>query len=43
MPETSIFLGLLDSGAFGLHIEGGVFMWPILAMALIGLAVIIER
>jgi len=43
MPETSIFSGLLDSGAFGLLIEGGVFMWPILAMALIGLAVIIER
>ncbi len=42
-PETSILSGLLDSGAFGLLIEGGVFMWPILAMALVGLAVIIER
>ena len=42
-PETSIFSDFLESGAFGLLIEGGLFMWPILVMALIGLAVIIER
>ena len=42
-PETSTLSGLFDSGAFGLLIEGGLFMWPILAMALVGLAVIIER
>ncbi len=32
-----------DTGAMGLLIEGGPFMWPILLMALVGLAVIIER
>lgn len=34
---------LLQSGASGLLLEGGIFMWPILAMLVITLAVIIER
>jgi biopolymer transport protein ExbB len=32
-----------DSGALGYLIQGGIFMWPILVMAVIALAVIIER
>ncbi len=40
---SSAIAGFFDSGALGLLLEGGVFMWPILLMALIGLAVIIER
>ncbi len=32
-----------DSGALKILIEGGVFMWPILALMVLGLAVIIER
>ena len=31
------------SGALGLLLEGGFFMWPILLLALVGLAVISER
>jgi len=34
---------ILDSGAIGLLLEGGLFMWPILIMAIVALAVIIER
>ena len=34
---------LLHSGAMGLMIEGGIFMWPILLMGIIAFAVIIER
>jgi biopolymer transport protein ExbB len=33
----------LHSGASGLLLEGGIFMWPILAMLVVALAVIIER
>ena len=40
---SSAIAGVFDFGALGLLLEGGVFMWPILLMALIGLAVIIER
>lgn len=35
--------GFFDSGALNLLIEGGVFMWPILALMILGIAVIIER
>ena len=34
---------LFDSGAIGLLLEGGFFMWPILIMGIVALAVIIER
>jgi len=34
---------LFHSGAMGLMIEGGIFMWPILLMGIIAFAVIIER
>ena len=34
---------LFDSGAIGLLLDGGFFMWPILIMAILALAVIIER
>ena len=34
---------LLDSGALGLLLEGGIFMWPILALLVVGVAVVIER
>jgi biopolymer transport protein ExbB len=34
---------VLDSGALGLLIEGGVFMWPILLLGIVGAGVIIER
>lgn len=41
------FLGLIDgimhSGAMGLMINGGFFMWPILAMGILAAGVIIER
>ena len=42
-PETSAVADFFDTGAMGLLLEGGPFMWPILLMALVGLAVIIER
>jgi len=42
-PETSSIADFFDTGAMGLLLEGGPFMWPILLMALVGLAVIIER
>ena len=41
--EEAITSNIFDSGALGFLIEGGLFMWPILAMALVGLSVIIER
>ncbi|HQZ66588.1 MAG TPA: MotA/TolQ/ExbB proton channel family protein, partial [Planctomycetaceae bacterium] len=34
---------LLHSGAMGLMLEGGIFMWPILLMGIVAFAVIIER
>ncbi|MFM7059476.1 MAG: hypothetical protein ACKO2P_21390, partial [Planctomycetota bacterium] len=34
---------LLHSGAMGLMIQGGIFMWPILLMGIVAFAVIIER
>ena len=41
--EPTAFSEFLDSGAIGLLIDGGFFMWPILIMAIVALAVIIER
>lgn len=34
---------LMHTGAMGLMIEGGIFMWPILVMGIVASAVIIER
>jgi biopolymer transport protein ExbB len=41
-PHT-LAAGFLDSGALKLMIDGGIFMWPILALMILGIAVIIER
>jgi biopolymer transport protein ExbB len=35
--------GFFESGALKILLEGGVFMWPILALLILALAVIIER
>ncbi len=40
---TTLAAGFLDSGALNYMIDGGIFMWPILALMILGLAVIIER
>ena len=34
---------VIQEGAIGLLIEGGFFMWPLLILAIVGLAVVIER
>ena len=41
--EPTALSEFLDSGAIGLLIDGGFFMWPILSMAILALAVMIER
>ena len=43
ISEPSALADFFDSGAIGLLIDGGFFMWPILIMAILALAVIIER
>jgi biopolymer transport protein ExbB len=43
ISEPSAIADFFDSGAIGLLIDGGFFMWPILIMAILTLAVIIER
>jgi len=43
ISEPSAIADFFDSGAIGLLIDGGFFMWPILIMAIMALAVIIER
>jgi biopolymer transport protein ExbB len=43
VSEPSAIADFFDSGAIGLLIDGGFFMWPILIMAIMALAVIIER
>ena len=43
ISEPSVIAAFFDSGAIGLLIDGGFFMWPILIMAILALAVIIER
>jgi biopolymer transport protein ExbB len=42
IPHT-LAAGFLDSGALKILLEGGVFMWPILALLILAIAVIIER
>ena len=46
-PETpawqDVMSEILDSGAIGLLLEGGFFMWPILIMGIIATGVMIER
>ena len=34
---------VMQEGAIGLLLEGGFFMWPLLILAIVGLAVVIER
>jgi biopolymer transport protein ExbB len=41
-PPT-LAAGFFDSGALKILLEGGVFMWPILALLILAIAVIIER
>jgi len=41
--EPGIISQFFDSGALGLLIDGGFFMWPILILGIIAIAVIIER
>ncbi|MEM7396225.1 MAG: MotA/TolQ/ExbB proton channel family protein, partial [Verrucomicrobiota bacterium] len=41
--DPSWFSEMIDSGAIGLLLEGGFFMWPILILGILALAVIIER
>ncbi|MFT5126255.1 MAG: biopolymer transport protein ExbB [Kiritimatiellia bacterium] len=41
--EPGFFYELIHSGALGFLIEGGLFMWPILLLGILALAVIIER
>ena len=41
--QNTLAAGFLDSGALKLMIEGGVFMWHILALLILAIAVIIER
>ena len=43
VPTAPAAPGILHSGALGLMIDGGLFMWPILFMAILGTAVVIER
>ena len=43
ISEPSAIADFFDSGAIGLLVDGGFFMWPILIMAILALAVIIER
>ncbi len=35
--------GVMDEGALGMLLDGGGFMWPLLILAIVGLAVVIER
>lgn len=42
-PILASLSEFFDSGASGLLLEGGIFMWPILLMLIAAIAVIIER
>ena len=41
--ESGFISQFFDSGALGLLLDGGFFMWPILILGIIAIAVIIER
>ncbi len=41
--EQSTLSKMMNSGALGYMIQGGIFMWPILILGIIALGVIIER
>jgi len=41
--HPTLAAGFFETGALKILLEGGVFMWPILALLILGLAVIIER
>ncbi len=41
--ESGFISQFFDSGALGLLLDGGFFMWPILFLGIIAIAVIIER
>jgi len=41
--ETPWYAEMLDSGAMGYMIAGGIFMWPILILGILAAGVIIER
>src|ERR1700753_864549 len=41
--KTPAAPNLLHSGAMGYMFDGGFFMWPILLLAVLGIAVVIER
>ena len=41
--EPGFLADLFDSGALGLLLDGGPFMWPILILGIFAIAVIIER
>ncbi len=41
--EPGVFSELIHSGALGFLLEGGLFMWPIMILGILALAVIIER
>ncbi len=41
--ESSAFSKMLHSGALGYMLDGGAFMWPILAMGVLAAGVVIER
>lgn len=43
IPTMPLAAGFFESGALKILLEGGVFMWPILALLILALAVIIER
>lgn len=41
--HPTLAAGFFDTGAMKLLLEGGLFMWPILALLILAIAVIIER
>lgn len=41
--HPTLAAGFFDTGALKILLEGGVFMWPILALLILAIAVIIER
>lgn len=43
VSEPGFISQFFDSGALGLLLDGGFFMWPILILGIIAIAVIIER